>query len=329
MDLNHDGSFTGNELGYLTTTLTGGAGTFTPTSPLPDGTYHMRARVSDQAGNEGTSAVSTMVVDTTAPIVTVAAIATASHSPALNGTVDDPTAAIRVTVAGNTYTATNNGDGTWTLPANTITPSLLPGRIRRGGDGHRPGGQRRNRHDDRRTADSIDRRRPAHLLQQLEWDADPANPNGDPAANAYDNNAIAAENSSDPHLSKTALLPGQTATFNNYTSYSLGINGIMVDFDHLPGTVTAADFEFKMGNTTTPDTWLARPGPAKRHRAAGQRHRPGDDHLGRQRHSEHLAPGDGEGHGQHGPGPERRVLLRQRHGRVGQLRHRYPGQQRR
>ncbi len=93
------------------------------------------------------------------------------------------------------------------------------------------------------------------------WDADPANPNGDPAANAYDDNAIAAENSSDPHLSKTALLPGQTATFNNYTSYSLGINGIMVDFDHLPGTVTAADFEFKMGNTATPDTWLPAPAP--------------------------------------------------------------------
>ena len=69
------------------------------------------------------------------------------------------------------------------------------------------------------------------------------------------------ENSSDPHLSKTALLPGQTATFNNYTSYSLGINGIMVDFDHLPGTVTAADFEFKMGNTTTPDTWMPAPAP--------------------------------------------------------------------
>ncbi len=93
------------------------------------------------------------------------------------------------------------------------------------------------------------------------WDADPANPSGDPAANAYDNNAIAPENSSDPHLSKTALLPGQTATFNNYTSYSLGINGIMVDFDYLPGTVTAADFEFKMGNTTTPDTWDPAPAP--------------------------------------------------------------------
>ena len=41
-----------------------------------------------------------------------------------------------------------------------------------------------------------------------------------------DDNAIAAD--------KAALLPGQTATFANYTSYSHGINGIMVDIKH-PG----------------------------------------------------------------------------------------------
>lgn len=43
-----------------------------------------------------------------------------------------------------------------------------------------------------------------------------------PAANADDDRAVAPD--------KRALLPGQTATFANYTSYSGGINGLMIDF---------------------------------------------------------------------------------------------------
>ena len=43
-------------------------------------------------------------------------------SPQLTGTVDDPTAAVTVTVRGTTYTAVNNGDGTWTLSQGTIAP---------------------------------------------------------------------------------------------------------------------------------------------------------------------------------------------------------------
>ena len=63
VDLNNDGNFTDpGDAGYLSATVTGGTATFTFTSPLPDGTYHLRARVSDQAGNQGLSAVSTMVV---------------------------------------------------------------------------------------------------------------------------------------------------------------------------------------------------------------------------------------------------------------------------
>ena len=68
-----------------------------------------------------------------------------------------------------------------------------------------------------------------------------------PAANAADDAAIATD--------KTALLPGQTATFANYTSYSLGINGIMVDIAGLPGNVTASDFNFVVGNTNNPSNW--------------------------------------------------------------------------
>ncbi len=68
VDLNNDGAFTGGEIGYLTATVSGGTATFTPTSSLTDGTYHLRARVSDMAGVEGQSAVVTMVVAATPEI---------------------------------------------------------------------------------------------------------------------------------------------------------------------------------------------------------------------------------------------------------------------
>ena len=73
------------------------------------------------------------------------------------------------------------------------------------------------------------------------------------AANSADDAAIAPD--------KVALRPGNTATFTNYTSYSRGINGIMVDVGGLAGTPTASDFEFKMGNSNTPGSWTPAPAP--------------------------------------------------------------------
>jgi len=75
----------------------------------------------------------------------------------------------------------------------------------------------------------------------------------DPAANASDDAAIATD--------KQALLPGGTATFANYTSYSRGINGIMIDITGLPDTPTASDFEFKVGNDNDPSSWATAPAP--------------------------------------------------------------------
>jgi len=74
-----------------------------------------------------------------------------------------------------------------------------------------------------------------------------------PAANAGDNLAVA--------MDKTALLPGQKATFANYTSYSRGVNGVMVDVVYLQGTPTAADFAFKVGNSNNPAGWAVAPAP--------------------------------------------------------------------
>ena len=66
VDLNNDGDFTDTgEANYTASTLTNGSATFDVTPALVQGTYKLRARVSDQAGNEGISSVSTMVVDTT------------------------------------------------------------------------------------------------------------------------------------------------------------------------------------------------------------------------------------------------------------------------
>lgn len=75
-----------------------------------------------------------------------------------------------------------------------------------------------------------------------------------PAANANDDGAIAPD--------KIALLPGQTATFANYTSYSKGINGIMVDISGLGGAPTAEDFGFKVGNVNNLASWVTAPTPS-------------------------------------------------------------------
>ncbi|MCH2204056.1 MAG: VCBS repeat-containing protein, partial [Fuerstiella sp.] len=78
---------------------------------------------------------------------------------------------------------------------------------------------------------------------------------GDPAVNANDDGAIATD--------KVALQAGTLATFANYTSYSRGINGIMIDIDRgdSGGPLIAEDFEFKVGNTADPSTWAAAPTP--------------------------------------------------------------------
>jgi len=75
------------------------------------------------------------------------------------------------------------------------------------------------------------------------------------AATPEDDNAIAPD--------KSALLPGTKASFANYTSYSRGINGIMVDISRLgnPTTLSAADFQFNVGNSNDLNTWTPAAAP--------------------------------------------------------------------
>jgi hypothetical protein len=65
---------------------------------------------------------------------------------------------------------------------------------------------------------------------------------------------------------KSALLPDQTATFANYTSYPRGINGIMVDVQGLANPAGVGDgdlseFDFRYGNDDTPGAWSSAPAP--------------------------------------------------------------------
>ncbi len=66
---------------------------------------------------------------------------------------------------------------------------------------------------------------------------------------ASDDDAVAPD--------KLALRPGGTASFINYTSYSRGVNGIIVDVADLPGAPTAADFTFKAGTESDPAGWTS------------------------------------------------------------------------
>ncbi len=62
---------------------------------------------------------------------------------------------------------------------------------------------------------------------------------------------------------KQALLPnGSLAGPQNVTSYSRGINGIMVDIAGSHPDITAADFIFRVGSNNAPDTWAAAPAPS-------------------------------------------------------------------
>ena len=62
---------------------------------------------------------------------------------------------------------------------------------------------------------------------------------------------------------KQALLPNGTAGFANLTSYSRGINGVMVDVAGLPAGngPTAADFKFKVGTSGSPGAWVISAAP--------------------------------------------------------------------
>jgi N-acetylneuraminic acid mutarotase len=77
-----------------------------------------------------------------------------------------------------------------------------------------------------------------------------------PGADAADDGAIAPD--------KSALLPGGTGRFANVTSYTRGINGVMVDIAGFPPNRTPAadDFVFRVGNNSNGQGFANAPAPA-------------------------------------------------------------------
>jgi len=92
---------------------------------LSDGETAVTVSASDAAGH-GDSDSGTIIIDTVGLNVTIDALTTNDNTPALTGSIDDPTATVVVTVDGIDYPATNQGDGTWTLADNTL-PALAEG----------------------------------------------------------------------------------------------------------------------------------------------------------------------------------------------------------
>ncbi|EXC51576.1 bacterial Ig-like domain family protein, partial [Acinetobacter baumannii 99063] len=110
--------------GSTASVVAGPDGTWTVPNPgLNDGDT-VTAVTEDPAGN--TSGPATAVVDAVAPTVALDDVLTNDSTPALTGTVSDPTATVVVNVDGTDYPAVNNGDGTWTLADNTL-PAFADG----------------------------------------------------------------------------------------------------------------------------------------------------------------------------------------------------------
>jgi len=73
----------------------------------------------------------------------------------------------------------------------------------------------------------------------------------DPSANIFDAGATDG--------SKVALLPGQSANFQNYTNFDGGLTGISVDVANLyvSAGVSLSDFTFKTGNVSDTSSWTS------------------------------------------------------------------------
>ncbi|WP_171257491.1 Ig-like domain-containing protein, partial [Acinetobacter seifertii] len=113
--------------GTTATVVAGPDGKWTVPNPgdLTDG-QTVTATATDPAGNTSLPGTGVVSADITAPVVALDDVLTNDNTPVLTGTVNDPTATVVVTVDGVNYTATNNGNGTWTLADNTL-PALTDG----------------------------------------------------------------------------------------------------------------------------------------------------------------------------------------------------------
>jgi glucose/arabinose dehydrogenase len=223
--------------------------TYSDTSVLAGTSYTYRVRASNVAGQSSYSPESSAA--TPPPTVTVNEVATADRTPSVGGAIDDATAAVTVVVAGRSYAAVNRGDGTWTVADNVIDPPLTAGlydvQVSAADSDGSPGVDPTT--GELTVYSSVVNRRLLYINSRFDAISDAE--------------GIAPD--------KVALLPGQTATFENYTSYSRGINGIVIDIAGLKNDVEFAptDFQFQVGNSNDSDTWSVAPAPASVSTRAG------------------------------------------------------------
>ncbi len=96
-------------------TNNGASWTVTVESALADGTYDVSVSVTDAVGNEGTDATQDeLMVDATAPVVTIDPLNSSDNTPQLTGTVDDGNSSVLVTVSSQEYAAVVDG-AIWTV----------------------------------------------------------------------------------------------------------------------------------------------------------------------------------------------------------------------
>lgn len=95
---------------------------------LAEGVYQATVVATDTVGNNAQQIVAdTLTLDLSAPIVIITTLTTYDRTPNLSGAVNDDNARITVTLNGQTYNAVNNGNQTWSLSGNLISPPLPDG----------------------------------------------------------------------------------------------------------------------------------------------------------------------------------------------------------
>lgn len=121
-----DGTVVGTATAAVGTTST--VVTSTGGFALEDGIHEFQANQTDSEGNQtGLSVPLLVMIDTTAPIMTVNSLRTSDATPPLSGTTDDNLATVIILVGGQSHRAVNHGDTTWTLADDVIFPPLVGG----------------------------------------------------------------------------------------------------------------------------------------------------------------------------------------------------------
>ncbi|MEQ9300890.1 MAG: Ig-like domain-containing protein, partial [Cyclobacteriaceae bacterium] len=98
------------------------------TFDLEDGPLDIQVTATDAAGNPTLSTEDGVIIlDATAPIITVDPILTGDNTPTITGTIDDPEAVLSVTIDGTVYQPEYSSETTWILSGDVFASPLEDG----------------------------------------------------------------------------------------------------------------------------------------------------------------------------------------------------------